>query len=84
MSWTADAPGDEFVGHDVAHALAAERRGDCPERLTDVRLPIGAFYCSRDFGHPGRHMAEATGGMVFAAWPGDTRPTVADLAAVPS
>lgn len=47
---------------------------DCPEKG-----PAGTFCCTRDAGHPGRHLAGTGRGKVIAAWPGEHTPTEADL-----
>ena len=41
--------------------------------------PLGQ--CARAPHHPGRHIAVGLQGEVFAAWPGDHEPTLADLEA---
>jgi hypothetical protein len=45
--------------------------GACPSMCAD-------WLCTRDVGHPGRHMAQGHV-VVAAAWPGTHAPTLADL-----
>jgi hypothetical protein len=63
--------------HPIAEAVCnaidgAEVDGDCPS------VADGWWPCTRDAGHPGRHMAQGLS-AVCAAWPGTHAPTLADL-----
>jgi hypothetical protein len=52
-------------------AVAATATASCRARMS-------SYACTREAGHPGRHMAQGMT-MVVAAWPGGHEPTLADL-----
>jgi hypothetical protein len=66
---------------DLYRAIEAERK--TPGRSCTESRPLLGL-CTRDPGHPGRHMAQGMDLNVLGAWPGAHEPTIADLTAVPS
>lgn len=65
----------------MAMSPESANRPELYEAIEDERAygPCPVGLCTRDRKHPGRHMAQGQKKDVWAAWPGDHEPTVADL-----